>query len=603
MKLPKGPFRLFSATSFLVGGLAWMAHVQLSGGTCGPTSQLATTGATSQIAHAPTISVATITWELHHRQSPLSTADASFVWQEARAYQIDDAFALADWAAESQDGREAVPGTDNIGNITASVGVSWAGHVFAVYPTWQAGIAAWFSLIDRLYLKGGHASDLVTFALYYVDGLTPQEASDAELQQLTSGYVQTLLSIIAELQAHERQSDPGGPPGGGGSTPASLTTLAALLPANVSPAWAGSRVVEAAAAITIQTACAAGMGSITPMVSAALVLAAHLAPDQNGSFDRWSPGIPAGVLSQNGVVWCTDYVASVYEQASHQTFGAYPNATDWWAGTPSQHPGFVRVPAGPDSFPLPGDIIVLQDGAAGHVAVALGVKLPVGATPGLVIVAQAHATHAVEVWSLLPDGTLKPPWEYPTHVPGYLRIPALSGSASARVQPIIQAEVSAGYDSLAQHAAFWNADCAAAVLTEVLRAWGVNTLTLGHAIDVLAGHQPDPYLTPQAGLTSQAAFDWFARQYHFGALVQQGRSLTLAALLSMTRQGIPVIVGVRDTTGAYYPAFAVGHFLVVTGGDASHLQIIDSSLYRIQALSTTVFSALWTGETVVITPE
>ena len=185
--------------------------------------------------------------------------------------------------------------------------------------------------------------------------------------------------------------------------------------------------------------------------------------------------------------------------------------------------------------------------------------------------------------------------------------PLNSTSASAQitklVQPIIQADQDAGYDSQDQHDTFWNAACSAASLAEILRAWGVQNVTIGHVIDVMSEHNP-AYITPWGGLMSQDGWDYTAQRYHFHAKVQLNYSLSFNDIIRTTvLQGLPVVLGLRDNGARYYPAFAGGgHFLVAVGGNSGGVQVVDSSLYRISFIPIDVFNYLWTGETVIITP-
>jgi hypothetical protein len=378
-------------------------------------------GTSPQIAHAPTLSLDTVTWELAQRGSPLSAADARFIVQASQQASVDDAFALAVWAAESQDGREAVPGTHNIGNITAATGVAWADHIFAIYPTWQAGIAAWFQLIDRLYIRGGHAQDLLTFALFYVHGLTPQQAPPLLQRVVATGYAHTLASIIAQLQAHEGALHPGQAMPGTGSEPtpgAAPTTLFSLLPTGpLPPGWAGPGTWPAASAIRF-SGCPA---SVPPLVLAAFQLGVYLRPNAAGAFDHWVLGAPEGVLSQGSITWDTDFLASVVEQETGAPFPAYPTAASWWSSSLSQQLGWSRISAGSGQMPQAGEIAVLADGASGEVALIAGVQLPQAHQPGFVLVLQAHAQHVLERWTLAADGTLRPPWPFQTVTLGYLR--------------------------------------------------------------------------------------------------------------------------------------------------------------------------------------
>lgn len=75
--------------------------------------------------------------------------------------------------------------------------------------------------------------------------------------------------------------------------------------------------------------------------------------------------------------------------------------------------------------------------------------------------------------------------------------PASTTTVAQRVQPIIQADLNAGYDSKAQHDLWWDSACSAAAMTEVLHAWGVTNVTIGQLIDVMSAHNP-PYITSWA---------------------------------------------------------------------------------------------------------
>ena len=421
MRMPDRTSRLFSTLPVLAMVVAalpiLLRNSPAAAAGCPSTSQA---GASSLIAHAPTLSLDTVTWALAQRGSPLSGADARFIVQASQQAAVDDAFALAVWAAESQDGREAVPGTDNIGNITAAEGVSWAERVFAIYPTWQAGIAAWFHLIDQLYIPGGHAHDLLTFALFYVYGLTPQEASPQLQRVVATGYAHTLSTIISQLQQHEAalHADQSAAGTSYGSPPVSSTTLFSLLPTgSLPPGWAGPGTWPAATAIRF-SGCPA---TVPPLVQAALQLGVFLRPNTAGTFDHWVLGAPVGVRSQGRITWDTDFLASVVEQVTQTAFPAAPTATFWWAQSLSQQLGWSRLPAEAGQMPQAGDIVVLSDGARGEVALIAGVELPQPHRPGVVLVLQAHAQHVLERWVLEADGTVSPPWRMQTLTLGYLR--------------------------------------------------------------------------------------------------------------------------------------------------------------------------------------
>jgi hypothetical protein len=168
-----------------------------------------------------------------------------------------------------------------------------------------------------------------------------------------------------------------------------------------------------------------------------------------------------------------------------------------------------------------------------------------------------------------------------------------------RVKPLTQWDPNAGYDSQAQRDTYWNAACSAAVLTELLTAWGVPNITIGRMIDELG-----PDITPWGGLMTQSAWNRIAQMHNMHATVYLNRQLSYNDIVHMTvTQGIPVVLDIRDSQGLYYPAFYGGHFLIVVGGSAIGLNVVDSSLYHITFISKDQLDYLWQrGESIVILP-
>ncbi len=162
-------------------------------------------------------------------------------------------------------------------------------------------------------------------------------------------------------------------------------------------------------------------------------------------------------------------------------------------------------------------------------------------------------------------------------------------TVAMRVPTFIQIDPTIGYDSSAQYHTYANADCGAAATAEVLTAWGDPHGNIGHVIDDMT---PDGSLTSAGMLNYSQAFKDVASKEHFNLVLS---STATAAQLAeiVTNQGIPVIIGVRDTTGGYYQYFAPGHFLVVTGADANGFDIVDSSTYFVHYLPTATFMQLW----------
>ncbi|HEU5368479.1 MAG TPA: C39 family peptidase [Ktedonobacterales bacterium] len=181
------------------------------------------------------------------------------------------------------------------------------------------------------------------------------------------------------------------------------------------------------------------------------------------------------------------------------------------------------------------------------------------------------------------------------------------GSIAERVHPIIQAHTDAGYDSPAQHDTWWDSVCSAAAFTEVARAWGISNVTIGQVLDRLLAHNPS-YITVSGGLMSQDGWGWMAQAYHLQAQVAW-HTFTFDSLVhQVVTTGIPIIIGMDGGN----PNYPWGHFVVITGGDSTQVQIVDSSLWQMQTLPRSFFTGptsgiinepiWWTGETVILTP-
>ena len=175
-----------------------------------------------------------------------------------------------------------------------------------------------------------------------------------------------------------------------------------------------------------------------------------------------------------------------------------------------------------------------------------------------------------------------------------------AGSHDARaITSLVQAETQGMrpdlYDSQAQFNDWWDAACSAAVMSEVLTAWGVPHATIGKLIDVM---QPD--ISLNGGLLTSHGFVRGASAFGYRADISS--HLTYKQLLYLTNTlGLPVIVNVRISYG-YYHFFSGGHFLVMTGGDSQGLKIVDSSEYYIKYLPLDTFNSMFTGITAVVVP-
>lgn len=132
---------------------------------------------------------ATLLWQLQSRQQsraamldagnvigspslPAATVDSIFarmgspmvgtgkvVEQEARATNIDDAFALGVWWTETNDGEAGVGLADrNPGSVRGSYGYPSAYDGYTIYPSYAAAIIDWFNVLKSRYVSRGLTS-------------------------------------------------------------------------------------------------------------------------------------------------------------------------------------------------------------------------------------------------------------------------------------------------------------------------------------------------------------------------------------------------------------------------------------------------------------
>jgi hypothetical protein len=147
------------------------------------------------------------------------------------------------------------------------------------------------------------------------------------------------------------------------------------------------------------------------------------------------------------------------------------------------------------------------------------------------------------------------------------------------------------YRSQQEYAIWAGSTCSAASMAVVMNAYG-------HAYritDVLAIESQIGAISPQLGLMGEAGI---ARTVaYFGFQAQWGHGLSLAQVIALANRGLPVIVGF-----AHGGRFAGGHLLVVAGGNASTVSVVDSSPYNLTILSRGYFLQLWSGFSAVVTP-
>lgn len=247
--------------------------------------------------------------------------------------------------------------------------------------------------------------------------------------------------------------------------------------------------------------------------------------------------------------------------------------------------------------------------------------LPQDSAPDLAAYRPVRAPHRVRLDTRALAQTARNPWTITRLVLAVtamlLALAHAPGSMGELSQPLMTAQAKAGlvsggatttlvrpetqlmrpdlYDNYGQFLEWGGAACSAAAISEVLTAYGVHGASIGREIDELGS-----YISPNGGLLNRHGFVAVAAKHNLRA--DESMSLTYNQLLYLTQQlGMPVIVNVHISYG-YYHFFDGGHFLVVVGGDAQGLQIVDSSEYYIHYLPRDVFYQMFTGYTAAIVP-
>jgi hypothetical protein len=166
-----------------------------------------------------------------------------------------------------------------------------------------------------------------------------------------------------------------------------------------------------------------------------------------------------------------------------------------------------------------------------------------------------------------------------------------------RIAPLTQLKRSDQYDNAAQWKAWGGSACSAAVLAEILTAYGVEKATIGRMINELGSD-----ISQQWGLVSYNGFAKVTGKHGLRADIYVDQALSYAQMLYLTNTlHVPLIVNVRATSG-YYHYLSGGHFLVMTGGDAQTIRLVDSSEYYIKSLPLATFMGMYRNRSVAIVP-
>ena len=103
----------------------------------------------------PTLPAATVDAIFKSLGSPMN-GTGQVVVQASQQANIDDAFALAVWWTETNDGAAGVGLADrNPGSVRGSVGYPSAYDGYTIYPTYSAAIVYWFNLLKSMYVNRG----------------------------------------------------------------------------------------------------------------------------------------------------------------------------------------------------------------------------------------------------------------------------------------------------------------------------------------------------------------------------------------------------------------------------------------------------------------
>ena len=373
-----------------------------------------------------------------------------------------------------------------------------------------------------------------------------------------------------------------------------------------------------AAAFTFQTNTFAMGGSNGQVVAAARLMAAHLtgprAQDYSTDFPQavvhfWASVCPEqgndptkGCYPdwQPGNLQCVMFVTGAYALAN-QALPAAGNAIDFWSLYQSRA-GWKEIPAAPTTpsaqrgLPAAGDIMVWSDDpkfvkeAFGHVAIVLSVTPPSAGADGSVTFGEANGPGSVVSQPIAPDMTVRT-WVHYT-VLGYIRSPLSTGVAnlSTRVTRISQLDP-AQYNSTAEYNTWAYSACSTAVITELLDALG------GHyrIHDILVVESARGDITPQLGLVSEAAFADTVSQ--FNMQTTWGHTRTIDQVISSANGGTPVAVSFPPDR------YAGGHLLIVVGGNADTVLVVDSSAHDYPSISRTQFMQWWGGFSAIVTPK
>ncbi len=141
-------FLVLSTLMVLIGGMLTLLMGQREN----------SSAAAGYVVGPPTLSAATVNQIFARTGSPMAGTGA-FVERAARSTNIDDAFALAVWWTETNDGEAGVGLADrNPGSVRGNVGYPAAFDGYTIYPSYATAIGDWFTLLRNRYVNQGLTS-------------------------------------------------------------------------------------------------------------------------------------------------------------------------------------------------------------------------------------------------------------------------------------------------------------------------------------------------------------------------------------------------------------------------------------------------------------
>ncbi len=158
-------------------------------------SPLVTSAGQHDLRGAPSLTANQVDTILAQHGSP-ATGTGHIFYEQSIATGINDAWPLAFYGNESRYGLAGVARfSKSIGNLRCIPGTSCVGG-YAYFPDWQTGIAAWYSLIENLYMPAPPRG----FGATTVERIIPHYAPTADNNN-ESAYIANVINAVQSWQS------------------------------------------------------------------------------------------------------------------------------------------------------------------------------------------------------------------------------------------------------------------------------------------------------------------------------------------------------------------------------------------------------------------